>query len=902
MAEPQGPMASEENLGSSYADLSGEALLHALSEGGELRTLEAFWYYGDAAVCAATTDAILISGSDYLVDLLVGELTEPARLGDPFPNTLVEALKNHRPQLQPATAQRLAERVCATEEPYLEPTYESARPLLEIWLTEQEGTLGEDIAIDVIAGRTPQTADNSVREAAFARCRRDSRVLKETADAVLEVFEAEPAAAWARGAELVEKGCGDEKIPPEPIVSVIKQLLHFAPGYAGDSSFTPKLTRFAAVVGVDDLESIFQEDALDRTAGADALMGVVASVEPARAHTRLFVLAVRKQPRLWPALKPHVAEWSEADWKRVLKALVGGEEIDREPLLSLINDAPASALAETMRLALSQARSADDLEVLAPVGDRLARYVEELAEFGADTETRAVWVQAVHWPSARDDDVVAKIYTIIGCLPSDKHARMVSWGLIEGKTSADTAARLLPAEETLSALKLTEGFEVREPFARALVNTHPVAFAAAAVELQTNSYSFDLARALAPTHPELAFTGAAEAFLGLDKSQRDELIALLVTHATRSEIPVLEVIVRHDHRENAERRALAAGRISALSPEGERPPECVTDLLRSNIPKLREAAVRAIETLRPRDPELIGGLHDVAVASGSAAGRAAATALDSLTDDFLTDLEGTPSKDELREVLPLLGVVGRAKVLPALFRHVGRDAEYDDDALHRIAAKAILTASERIKDVSEEDQATLARLLEGEEAEVDVDARGDLSAALANVQLGDDAAVKILYDEIGIKPKTSPDILFGSEKSPLVRHLGLYARARDQGAAGWGMTITQLDNVAERLVRAAYLVVGESEAIKEKIRTDPRQPDYGTLITALSSVKELQAIRDDCGVLHDLRCSHTEVPHPGEQPDNDAMASARTCFKKIGKVCLGTLQQAVGISRSARQS
>jgi hypothetical protein len=28
--------------------------------------------------------------------------------------------------------------------------------------------------------------------------------------------------------------------------------------------------------------------------------------------------------------------------------------------------------------------------------------------------------------------------------------------------------------------------------------------------------------------------------------------------------------------------------------------------------------------------------------------------------------------------------------------------------------------------------------------------------------------------------------------------------------------------------------------------------------------------------------------------DADSMATARACFKKIGKVCLGTLQQAIG--------
>lgn len=99
----------------------------------------------------------------------------------------------------------------------------------------------------------------------------------------------------------------------------------------------------------------------------------------------------------------------------------------------------------------------------------------------------------------------------------------------------------------------------------------------------------------------------------------------------------------------------------------------------------------------------------------------------------------------------------------------------------------------------------------------------------------------------------------------LVRQLSLCARARDQGESGWGVAIAHLDNVAERLVRAAYLVCeGGSESIKEEIRNDPGEPDCGRLIGAPSSVGKLKGIQDDCSVLHDIRSKNSEVPHPGE--------------------------------------
>ena len=76
-------------------------------------------------------------------------------------------------------------------------------------------------------------------------------------------------------------------------------------------------------------------------------------------------------------------------------------------------------------------------------------------------------------------------------------------------------------------------------------------------------------------------------------------------------IEALSAIIRDDHRENAKRRGRAARRIGELLEPGATLPEPVLDLLNSNLHDLRSAAVEAIARVKPRQPELIGRLHDV---------------------------------------------------------------------------------------------------------------------------------------------------------------------------------------------------------------------------------------------------------------------------------------------------
>jgi hypothetical protein len=130
----------------------------------------------------------------------------------------------------------------------------------------------------------------------------------------------------------------------------------------------------------------------------------------------------------------------------------------------------------------------------------------------------------------------------------------------------------------------------------------------------------------------------------------------------------------------------------------------------------------------------------------------------------------------------LLGAVCRAQVLSSLFNYLGATAEYDDVVLHRAAA--VRQAAEHVKPVTEEDQETLVGLIDSKEREVDPPGTERPVLGPRSPQLGDDAAFKILYDEVPFEVKGDPDELFGFEKERLVRPLSVYARARDQGESG----------------------------------------------------------------------------------------------------------------------
>lgn len=874
--------AHGKRLAPAYASLDGAHLLKALGEHRETAVLEAFWRYYDADLAASAAEPIVASGDETLLGLVLDEILDPG-LDGPAPQAIVQAIDRDRPALATADAERLAERLL--DATGLHPSYEPARPSLLAWLVAQPGKLGDEAALEVITRRPAGSEQGSVQQAAYARCRGNSRLLSDAAAVVADEFERAPSLqTWQQAAEFVEEACRKDKTTPEAVRPIVQRLLEMAPHYLGSARFADTLHRHALESAFETIEHVVSQDMAD-SHGARAMIELLPEITPALLRARVWAGAARAQRVLWPVLQQQATGWDEAEWRRVLRALTGPETVHRSALEYLVAAAPIELTAELMQLVMTQVGVGDVL--IGNVGQRL---LERLQAIGEGGDTREAWVAAVHWPKQRDLEDLERFSAIIGGVETSLRVRLIVRGYLTKKLRADVAARLVPAGEATRALAMVAVGQ-RGEWTVALAAAHPDEIASAAGAVTTpDDYDLDVVVALAPVRPDVAFLGVAAAWQHLAADQKDEVVGLLEEHGDEESLEALCAIIRDDHRDNAKRRGRAARRIGELLELGATLPEPVLDLLNSNLHDLRSAAVEAIARVKPREPELIGRLHDV-VAGGGAAGKAAADALDALAGEFIAEFDAAREKSELHELMPLLGAVGRSGVLRPLFQCVGGNAIYDDPALHRAAATAIHAAADRIDAVSSDDQEALVALIDGEPQETNVRARDELSSALARIQLGEDAALQLLYDEMGFTPKIEPSRLFGAEKEPLVRQLALFDRARKRGQDGWGAELAHMDNVAERLVRAAYLVAqGTSGSIVEQIQTDSRTPDYGNLITALASAKELNGIQGQCKVLHDARCTLSEIPHAGKQADAATMTTARKCFVDLAKVCVGTLR------------
>jgi hypothetical protein len=871
-------------LGKSYDGLGGPALLTALAEHGETGVLEAFWRYRNAQVAAEAAPAIFASGDTYLLSLVVDEILSP-ELAPPLPQAVANAVSGHEPELAKADADRLAERL--QDGNPLHAWYEPSRPALLAWVVLQPGKVGEEAALEVIARRSTGSEHGNVRQAAYARCRESKSLLTAAAEAVAEELERAPNyQTWQQAAEFVEQASRDESTTPAAVVPIVQKLIETAPNYPQNQPFGETLRRLAVGSALDAVEAHVSRSLAD-SPGARAILALLPEVTSATRRATLWAVAARAQQQLSKVvLQRQMTTWDEAEWRRVIRALARPEPIYRPTLNYIVEAAPIELTADLTHLVMAQVAKDDAL--ISIVGQRLR---ERLKALGEDPETRDAWVAAVHWPKARDAESIEKFDAIAGCVEGNLHVRLLVRGYLANKIRADIAARLVPSGQVGRALKIVAAGG-RGEWASALASEHPDEIGAAAGEATgPEAFDLDVVAALAPERPDVAFARADAAWPHLSADQKEAMVELLEEHGVSDSIEALCAVIRDDHRDNAKRRGRAARRLGVLLEPGSTLPEPVLELLNSNLHDLRAAAVEAIERVKPREPELIARLHDVEDARG-AAGKAAAAALNALAEDFLAEFAQATDKEDLREIIPLLGAVGRISVLQPLFEYVGSNAVYDDAALHQRAAAAIREASEHIADVSAEDQEGLVALLDGEEQETDIKARDDLSAALARLQLGDDVALQVLYDQIKITPKAEPERLFGAEKEPLVRQLALYDRARKRGQDGWGAELAHLDNIAERLVRAAYLVAdGTSAAIVEQIRNDSRAPDYGSIITALASAKQLHGIQAPCKMLHDARCNFSEIPHAGEQADIGTMTTSRQCFVKLAKVCVGTLKR-----------
>lgn len=885
-------MAARTNtaLGKAYEGLQGAALIDELARHGETRILETLWRCQNAEVAADAAPAMIATGDQHLLTLLVDEILAPRFADTTVSQQIAKAVAEHQPRIAAADTQRLGDRLL--DPAPLPANYQSVRATLLGWVIAQPSHLGFDLALRVITRGAPASDQPEARQAAYAACRADRKLLDAAAEAVSSELDETPHhQGWLQAVEFLEGACPDEQTTPESARPLVRRLVEIAAPQHQPVVFPETLRRLALDSALDTIQTLLGES-LTSYPGACEIVRLLPEVTPATRRAQLWAVAVRHQNQLWaPDLQGQTGAWDEAEWRRVLRELAKPEQVYREALTHIVSSAPLNLAGELVRLVIAQVPANDHL--ISVIGQRVS---ERLAALGDASETHEAWVGAVHWPPKGNEDEVEKLGAILAKVDPDQRVRLLIRGYESGKLSDKVIAGLIPSALVSRSLEIVDRTQ-RSKWATTLAEVHPDELAAGAAPFTGagDEFDVDLVAALAPERPDLAFAHVGGAWNRLTVEEKEELVTLLEKHGTSRSLDALETVIRDDHRENAKRRVRATRRLGELLEPGSEVPEIVEGLLNSNKGDLRAAAVEVIKRAQPRDPGLIGRLHKVAADRGAAA-RAAEDALDALARRFLDEFTSTSDKDELRSLMPLLGAVARPSVLQPLFEYLGADAVYDDQALKGDAAEAVRAAIDQINEVGAEDQEALVLLIDGEEQESSPPARAALSAALARVQLGEDVGLKLLYDEIGLTPQGSPARLYGAEREPLVRQLALLDRAKARGEEGWGAELAHRDLVAERLVRAAYLVSdGGPETIAEQIRNDTRI-DWGNVIKALANVKQLHNVQGLCQVLHGARGDHSEIAHVGKQPEEGTMAAAREAYREIAERCVRLLDHAKAAS------
>lgn len=310
--------------------------------------------------------------------------------------------------------------------------------------------------------------------------------------------------------------------------------------------------------------------------------------------------------------------------------------------------------------------------------------------------------------------------------------------------------------------------------------------------------------------------------------------------------------------------------IAELTPEGGTLPACVVELLTSARPELRRAGVQAIGKVRPRDESLIRHLREIA-SDGGQLGREGTQVLDELGSIFNSELDEASSLSEVSALLPLLGAVSRPAVIirswatsaPRLSTTTGTSTGWRPGLCGRPANPCAGTS----RRINKQPWSRCSR-----------------------------ARARRWIERLGM---TCRQRLRVSRSAKMRRwrsctrkssHTGLWAKERDRGKAGRPRQLENLDIICERLTRAAYLKVGDSENIKAQIRGDETKPDYGAVITALGSTK-LSKQEANLKTLHDLRCNRT-FAHIGSDASDADMVRATESFKEATKAIIGALKGA----------
>jgi hypothetical protein len=869
-----------------YDGLLGREFVDELVAQKDACALEVLWRLNDPNHCAALIPRMLEVRDDRLTALVAENLLE-----DALNSTLGTALAQRLSQedLPPLPVNMVTPLVARLrkDEPFT-PELESARPALAVWVIEQQASVSEALALDLLAGKV-DAPDESVLEACRRRVARAARSFSIAVSNARQMLAESPSAeTWIAAEHLYDEGARKGRA-----ASVLRplglDLLREAPLLNASGSFSDELAEFTRGDGSSTALEVLRGAALPDQPGARALV-LSCLTDGSSVRFACAQALARHQPQLWPLAVDGCSDWSTSVWRRFLSAMKA--PIHDEAMTLLITEAPAELLHPVLALALDLAASDED-SCLIEVSARLKALIDD-EEPSLDPKAL---LDTVPWRSLRKENRPSYLRAILDeALTADQHTGLVAAAYEANRVTAEVAVALIPDDGEATTLGgVAPGAKRARLAGQLLRDTDEEGETELVVEAirkaQKHAFGIDLAAVIAATSPAIAFSGGLDAYPSLSQEDKNRLVDLLERHGTIDELELLEAVVVDGQKGAVERRRRAAVRIGALIGHRGTIPGAVLELLASANATLRTTAIGIVEDVQPRDEDAISRLRDLS-AQGGIPGQLSAKALGAIAEDIITELGHEPAKAASLDLLPLLGRTGRPIVFHYLFEFVGVDPHWDDVEVRRAAANAIEDAAEVAREISLDDQDTLVHLSDGEEAEVDPQAVASLRSALSRVQLGEDEALTILYGFLPSPPNIDPNTLFGAEKETLVIHLALYARAKR--SKEHGRVLAQLDIVAAALARASYLHHGQSDQLKEVIRASRDQKDYANLIGAIGNTPKMKSIQASLQVIHELRSEKSQEAHPGEKAEPQDVVAAEQALRKVATHCVQLLETAVG--------
>jgi len=867
--------------------LQGDPLFAALLAAGDTASLSLLWRANQAELGARLAGYLARAQNPALSDLLLAELAQPALPVAAVRAHIMAAIGTYLPPLSPVGVAVLEADLRADGYTTLVPDA-AAKIALEEWLFAHSGPVPDAYALLVIECEADTPPAATTKAATLERCRANSE-LRESAAAIYRAAleERGDAPSWVRATEFLEAGCDARHVGPEAL-DLVRTMIAVAPALATSRTFGPVFTQLIREHGKDEIIALLSKEPLGSSVGMFGLIDISDTFGRAEDRLDVFMAAYGRHPALHPVLDAVAAAWDAARWRQMLRRILRSDVRQLPDQISpLLAKAPSDLAALLVEISVARSWSEADPDLDVVVTARVFEAYRKAREAGTPLAVVLPWPKTQSAPAAT---YLAARLSAGGA--DDDVTSLVAEALMEGVISGDVAAALLPMGLSRALIE-----RLREDGARktlyvamlgALLEDRLDELREAAAYLQPVGFDLDLADALAAVAPEVAFLGASDAYDGLSSVARDTLLSLLEAHAQPGQLAVVERFATSSERAERARRARAFGVAARLLPEGSAVPAYLEDGMRGAVTEVSRAAFAAVGVIGPREPSFLRSLREIANADGAGA-KSAAASLDVMTTSFIADLTQPLSVPARCDVLERLGASARPAALEVLLGHLG-DADLDDLVLHRTAAAAVQEAVPFLK-VTSAQLERLSDLLDGDVQENDPVVRAALSNAAMIASLGADEAIALLYELARYRPTSSPDDLFGPEKGMLVRQMGLHKREADRGAAGMAYALAHLDNVAERIARAAYARLGSSESIKAQIAASAREPDYGQVLRSLGG--PLDKARPGFQTLHETRSEGTEVPHPGTPMTKEAYAAALEGFRKAANVCITAIDEAM---------